>query len=66
MAEKNENEIPRDIRAIYQKGRDALLRENYDYAIDLFTQVLDKEPTFYDCRKALQTAQAHKSGGRKL
>lgn len=63
MADKSENEIPRDIRAMYQKGQDALLRENYDYAIEIFTMVLDKEPTFHACRKALQTARAHKSGG---
>src|SRR5579864_6036656 len=63
MAEKSVNEIPRDLRAVFQKGNDALLRENYDYAIDLFTQVLEKEPTFYLGRKALRTAQAKKSGG---
>jgi tetratricopeptide (TPR) repeat protein len=63
MAEKSVNEISRDIRQIYQKGSDALLRENYDYAIDLFTQVLEKEPAFYEGRKALRTAQAQKTGG---
>ena len=63
MAEKSVNEISRDIRAIYQKGSDALLRENYDYAIDLFTQVLEKEPSFFEARKALRNAQAQKSGG---
>ena len=63
MAEKSVNEIPRDVRAIFQKGNDALLRENYDYAVDLLTQVLEKEPTFYEGRKALRTAQAKKSGG---
>ncbi len=63
MAEKSANEISRDVRAIFQKGNDALIRENYDYAVDLLTQVLDKEPAFYDGRKALRQAQAKKAGG---
>lgn len=62
MAEKSVNEISRDVRLNFQKGNDALLRENYDYAIELFTQVLEKEPTFYLARKALRTAQASKAG----
>lgn len=63
MAEKSVNEISRDIRAIFQKGNDALLRENYDYAVDLLTQVTDREPTFYEGRKALRLAQVRKAGG---
>lgn len=63
MAEKSVNEISRDIRAIFQKGNDALLRENYDYAVDLLMQVLEKEPSFYEARKALRQAQANKAGG---
>src|SRR4051794_13537028 len=63
MAEKSVNEISRDVRAIFQKGNDALIRENYDYAVDLLMQVLGKEPSFYEARKALRQAQANKSGG---
>jgi len=63
MAEKGTSEISRDVRVIFQKGNDALLRENYDYAIDLFNQVLEKEPTLFEARKALRNAQAKKSGG---
>jgi tetratricopeptide (TPR) repeat protein len=63
MAEKNLSEIPREVRMLYQKGHDALIRENYDYAIDLFNQVLDKEPALFEARKALRTAQSKKSGG---
>src|SRR5436305_12664123 len=63
MAEKSVNEISRDVRAIFQKGNDALTRENYDYAVDLLTQVLEKEPTFYEGRKALRVAQQQKAGG---
>src|SRR5258707_398277 len=62
MAEKSLNELPRELRMLFTKGNDALQRENYDYAIDLFNQVLQKEPFLYDCRKALRTAQLRKAG----
>ena len=48
---------------LFNKGNDALQRENYDYAVALFNQVLEKEPALYDCRKALRTAQQQKAGG---
>ena len=63
MAEKSINEISRDMRLLYQKGNDALLRENFDYAIDLLSSVLQKEPAFFDCRKALRSAQNKKAAG---
>ena len=62
MAEKSLNELPRDLRMLFTKGSDALQRENLDYAIDLFNQILAKEPGLYDCRKALRTAQMRKAG----
>jgi tetratricopeptide (TPR) repeat protein len=62
MAEKSIADISRDLRILYQKGNDALSRDNFDYAVDLFNQVLAKEPAFFDCRKALRAAQAKKSG----
>lgn len=63
MAEKSLNEIPRDLRAMFTKGNDALTRDNFDYAIDLFCQVLAREPGLVECRRALRSAQQHKSGG---
>ncbi len=62
MAEKGLNEITRDVRLLYQKGSDALLRENYSYAIDLFMQVLEKEPGLVEARRGLRTSQAKKTG----
>jgi len=62
MAEKGVNEIPRDVRPLFTKGNDALARENFDYAIALFNQVLAREPRIYDCRKALRSAQFGKAG----
>jgi tetratricopeptide (TPR) repeat protein len=63
MPEKSANEIPRDLRVMFTKGNDALLRDNFDYAIDLFNQVLLREPGFFECRRALRTAQQRKAGG---
>ncbi len=63
MAEKSINEISRDARLLFIKANEAMQRENADYAIDLFNQVLVKEPGFLDCRKALRAAQLQKSGG---
>ncbi|HYG23525.1 MAG TPA: hypothetical protein VEH04_12135 [Verrucomicrobiae bacterium] len=61
MAEKSLSEITRDVRLLYQKGHDALQRDNFDYAVDLFNQVLQKEPTLFDARKALRLAQNKKA-----
>src|SRR5271155_2146263 len=65
MAEKNINEISRDARLLFTKANEAAQRENTDYAIALFNQVLEKEPAFYDCRKALRAAQFRKAGAGK-
>jgi len=62
MAEKSINEISRDARVLFTKGSEAQSRENYDYAIALFNQVLEKEPGFFECRKALREAQFRKAG----
>ena len=62
MAEKSINEISRDLRVLFTKGNEAAQRENFDYAIALFNQVLEKEPGFFECRKALRDAQFRKAG----
>ncbi|MSU56702.1 MAG: hypothetical protein EXS35_00715 [Pedosphaera sp.] len=64
MSEKTVNEIPRDLRPLFTKGSEALQRDNFDYAIDLFCQVLAREPSVIDVRRALRKAQQGKSGGR--
>ncbi len=64
MAEKTLNDLPRDLRALVTKGNEALQRDNFDYAIELFNHVLSREPGQYECRKALRAAQVRKAGGR--
>ena len=56
MAEKEINEISADMRRIYNKAVEAAQRENFDYAIALFNQVLEKEPALFECRKAWSTS----------
>ncbi len=63
MAEKNVNELSHDLKAWFRKGSEALQRDNFDYAIDIFyNQILVKEPTCVECREALRRAQAGKAG----
>ncbi|MGO8838247.1 MAG: tetratricopeptide repeat protein [Limisphaerales bacterium] len=64
MAEKSINEVNREARLLFVKANEAAQRENLDYAITLFNQVLEKEPAFLDCRKALRAAQFQKAGGK--
>ena len=63
MAEKNINDISRDARTLFAKAAEAAQRQNIDYAIDLFNQVLQREPEFYAGRKALRAEQFKKAGG---
>lgn len=62
MAEKSLNDLTRDLRALFTKGHDALQRDNFDYAIDLFNQVLAREPGLHECRRELRAAQMRKAG----
>jgi tetratricopeptide (TPR) repeat protein len=63
MAEKTINQIPRQLREQYEKGKSAFDRNNFDYAIAIFNEVLKQEPAFYDCREALRASQFKKAGG---
>ncbi len=63
MPEKQATEIPRDLRMLFTKAADTAQRESYDYAITMLCQVLEREPGFFDARKALRIAQAKKHAG---
>jgi tetratricopeptide (TPR) repeat protein len=65
MAEKKIDEISRDARMLYTKAQEAGQRENTDYAIALYNQVLEKEPGFFEGRKALRAEQFKKAGAAK-
>ncbi|HTL72896.1 MAG TPA: tetratricopeptide repeat protein [bacterium] len=63
MAEKTMHELAPDLRRMHTKAVEAAQRENDDYALALFCQVLEKEPSFFEGRKALRAVQARKSAG---
>ncbi|MFO1499596.1 MAG: tetratricopeptide repeat protein [Verrucomicrobiota bacterium] len=62
MPEKSFADLSRPLRELYEKGNAALQRQNWDYAIAIFTQLLQKEPAFYDGREALRACQFKKAG----
>ena len=62
MPEKSFADLSRPLRELFEKGNAAYQRENWDYAIAIFNQVLQKEPAFFDCRKALRACQFKKAG----
>lgn len=64
MAEKTLVEIPVAQRELFDKGLAALQKNNLDYAVTLFLQVLKAEPAFYECREALRAAQHKRAGNR--
>ena len=63
MPEKTIHALAPDLRRLYTKAVEAAQRENTDYAIALFCQILEKEPGLFECRKALRAAQAQKAAG---
>src|SRR5215510_9730305 len=63
MPEKSLKDVTHQLRELYKKGNDALQRNNFDYAIAIYNQVLQQEPAFLDCRQALRAAQIKKAGG---
>ena len=62
MPEKTISEISHDLRRMHTKAVEAGQRENADYAIALFCQILEKEPGVFECRKELRAAQFKKAG----
>jgi tetratricopeptide (TPR) repeat protein len=62
MPEKTLADLARPVRELYEKGSAAWQRQNWDYAIAIFTQVLQREPGFYECREALRACQFKKAG----
>ena len=62
MPEKNASEVPRQARELFAKGKEAVDRNNLDYAFTIFMQLLQQEPAYYECREALRLAQIKKTG----
>ena len=63
MLEKDYQSVGGEARQLWEKGYDTLEKKNYDYAMELLTMALEKEPAFFDCRMALRAAQVKKHEG---
>lgn len=62
MPEKQIHEIPRALREQYEKGKAAFERNNLDYAISILSNVVEREPGFFEARQALRASQFKKAG----
>ena len=60
MPEKDHNEVGLEVRQLWEKGYENLEKKQYDYAMELFSMALEKEPSFFECRMALRAAQVKK------
>ena len=49
-----------NLEKLYLRGREAFERRNYDYAIDLFRQILTLQPDHLDARRALRICEVKK------
>jgi len=65
MPEKTLSQVARPLREQFEKGRAALDRHNYDYAIAICTGILEQEPAFFDCRQVLRASQEKKTEGHR-
>lgn len=66
MAENKASDIIGNLRINYDRGVQAIKRENYDYAIELLSDLLNKDPSNVDVRFNLREAargKSEKSGG---
>jgi tetratricopeptide (TPR) repeat protein len=52
------------VQDLYQKACDAVERANYDYAVELFREVLRQEPQYPDARMALRGTERRRLQGK--
>ncbi len=63
MPDKKLSEISPNIRAYYERARDAVEQKKLDSAITLLHSALSAEPGFFDARKILRAVQRKKNEG---
>ena len=67
MPETRAAQLLGNSRTFYDKGVEALRKENYDYAIELLTQLIKKEPQCIDARMKLRdVALAKQAKGKSF
>ncbi len=65
MPEKPLSQISFSTRELFDKGIAAVEKNNLDYAVTLFMQVLRLEPGFYEAREALRATQHKRAAGKR-
>jgi len=65
MAEITEDQVPKKVRDLFNKGFVALERNNLDFAIDMLLHCLEMEPRFLKARKYLRAAQVKRFKKKK-
>lgn len=58
-------EASQAVQKMYRRAQDALAKQNQDYAVDLFLQVLSVDPELDDVRLKLRELQVAATGGKK-
>ena len=61
----NENELPANLKGLWDKAVKALRMQNFDYVVDLLLPIVKEAPAFLDARRALRKAQMQAAGGKK-
>jgi tetratricopeptide (TPR) repeat protein len=66
MTEKGHNEVGMEVRQLWERGYENLEKKQYDYAMELLSMAVEKEPSFFECRMALRAAQVkkHEAAGK--
>lgn len=64
MAEVKLDTLPPEATAFYKKAVTAMERGNFDYAMDMFEEVLNIEPRLLQARKGLRACAVRKTGGK--
>jgi tetratricopeptide (TPR) repeat protein len=57
MAEVTLDQVPQNVRDLFNRGFAAMERGNLDYAIDMFTACLEAAPALHQARKFLRAAE---------
>ncbi len=65
MAVKPIEELSKKLRDLFQKAVAAMERNNLDYAIDIFTNIVEAEPEAFEARKCLRLCELKEVQGKK-
>ncbi len=60
-----ENELPSNLKGLWDKAKKSLQMKNYDYVEQLLSPIVKECPEFLDARKALRKAQLTVATGKK-